>query len=268
MPTLNFHIKYQKDTSQIISADEFKKMYLYGIDLNMYGKVLDDSVFDFWIAAATQQVEDYLNVKIRKQIFTEKKDFHGDDWRQWGYINTMYPVVLPLALTGFLGSVQQIKYPRQWISSSKTSDGRWYQRRINLVANTGSNHSEVFAASGLIPNLGPGTYGNIPDYWNLSYVTGFDKIPADILAVIGKLSAIQILAVASDGMMPGGPGVASNSISLDGLSQSISSVASGQNGIFGARIKQYGSDLFGDRDQLGELKRLRGVYQGVVLGVL
>jgi hypothetical protein len=56
-------------------------------------------------------------------------------------------------------------------------------------------------------------------------------------------------------------GLASQSLSLDGLSQSVSK-ANGGN-IFGQRLKQYGEELFKT-----DLPMLRSVYSGIKFEVM
>lgn len=171
-----------------------------------------------------------------------------------------YPVVCALGLTGFLGTVKQVNYPKEWLSARRTSDGKLYSRLLYLVPNTNSTHSEAIIFSGIMPNIR--TYGSqrqIPNYWEMKYITGFDKVPSDIMNVIGKYTALNILALAGD-FLQKYPGQSSTSISLDGLSQSVSTFANGQTGIFGARIKQYSEEI--DK----ELSRLKDYY-GISWGV-
>jgi hypothetical protein len=139
-----------------------------------------------------------------------------------------------------------------------------------------SQNSIVF--SGIMPNLNwfasYGAGGQIPCYWSMEYITGFDTIPNDILHVIGMIASIQILATLSDMLMGNrqagesgagiGWGINSKSISIDGLSQSLSSGAS--NGVFNARIKLYQQQL-GDlaQRQPGELQRLIDYYNSFIM---
>ena len=73
-----------------------------------------------------------------------------------------------------------------------------------------------------------------PNYWHAKYLTGFKKIPNDLLNVLGMLASINVLNIAGDIIL--GAGIASYSLSLDGLSQSISSTSSATNSGYGARI--------------------------------
>lgn len=268
----------KKDTrSTIVSVEDFKTKYLYGLPLEKDGQQIPDEVYENFLEVASEQIEMLLNVKLRIQLVKEDKDFRYDDWINWSYVKATYPVVCPIQLNGFLGTTKQAKYPRQWLVSRKTDDGKLYSRIIYMVptypAAMGNQNSIV--VSGIIPALNwfsayKGN-GHIPCYWNLEYITGWSKIPIEIQDAICKLAAVQFLLILSDMMMGNanskitgtgvGWGISSKSISIDGLSQSLSSTAP-QGGIFGARIKQY-NDLLGDINgkNSGELQRLIEYYK-------
>jgi hypothetical protein len=113
----------------------------------------------------------------------------------------------------------------------------------------------------LMPYLGMNAArAGIPDYWKVAYLTGFDKIPDNILTVIGKLASIFILQQLGDVIL--GPGISSMSLGLDGLSQSVSSTKSASNSAFGSRISVYTKDL--ER----ELPALHDFFTGFVFTAL
>lgn len=265
MPQINLISKFKINADEIFSTEEIKSKYLFGLDLQRYGVQMNEEVYSNAIESAKQQVEEFLQIKLIKQIYQEKKSFHADDWRNWGYIQTQFPVSCPLEITGFIGTVRQVTYPRNWLSIKTSTDNQYNQRQINIVPNTRATNNQLITYSGLLPNLGYLGNSTIPNYWRLTYVTGWnrDKIPQTILQAVGKLAAINILTVASDALLYS-PGISSTSISLDGLSQSLSNTANAQSGVFGARIKSYVDDLMGINGKGGELNRLKDTYYGIV----
>jgi hypothetical protein len=58
-----------------------------------------------------QQLESYLGLKLSRQIITEKLDYFLDDWVNYGSMKVTYPVVAPVALSGYLGQIKQVDYP-------------------------------------------------------------------------------------------------------------------------------------------------------------
>lgn len=241
--TLN--IKYSKNSGRVFSADEIRSLYFFGIPLTNpeTGDQMQDDVIEFYIETVQQEMEDFLNLKFVKQIYTENRNFKRTDWIEWGHLNTTFPVVKPLSLQGFLNTTLQVDYPGEWLSSKQSSDNRLYYRKINLVPIHGSANSlsSNVVYAGVAPHVGYFGQSNLPNYWEIKYVTGWDTIPKNIMDVIGKMVAINIFHQLGDIIV--GAGIASKSIGIDGLSQSISTTASATNAGYGARILGYLKDL-------------------------
>lgn len=258
MPNLSLSIQYQKNTGQVFSATELKTLFFTGIKLeDQFGNIISQETIDFYIQSAQKELSDQLSIKLTKQAYIETKDFKFDDWVQWGHVNTLYPVIKPLSMKGFLNTTLQINYPQQWLSTkSQSTDKDVYWRKINLVPISGSATSMSGTTSyvGVSPYLSYFGSKQIPNYWTVTYTTGFDFIPQDILMAIGKMAAIDLLLQLND-LVTGLPGINTKSLSIDGLSQSTSSQG------YLARIKVYRSEL--DR----QLPLLKGRYTGIIFGV-
>lgn len=244
----------------MFSIPEFKSLFLFGIPLEKDNRPVPHETFEFYLKDAIAQLENTLSLKVFREIMKENKTFYAQDYRNWGYIRTTYPIVSPIVMTGYLGRVKQMQYPKAWMSIRKTSDNMLYGRSIKLVPNGSAGYEQTSALyAGLLPSLQSyGGFDKIPDYWVLEYITGFGQIPQDVKMVIGKLAAANILAMLNDSLQKV-PGQSNSSISLDGLSQSTGTFASSSAGIFGARIKQYAEDI-----KQG-LSRLRDQYTSVVM---
>lgn len=269
MPTITLNFKSQKATdNQIISAQELKDQFLYGIKIQKDGRELPDSTYNDWIQFAKKDIERSLSIKLDLQIFTENKDFHLDDWRSWSQVKATFPIVCPIALDGYLGQTKQVAFPKEWLSVRKTSDNETYSRLIHVVPNQSVTYQQSAALYlGVFPNMGwMGAGTNTPEYWTIEYITGFLTVPIDIKTAIGMLAALNILTVANETIASalGILGGNSKSISIDGLSQSTSMYINGQTGIFGARIKQYTETLNGVGSQDGLIQKLKDYYGSIV----
>lgn len=267
MPTITLNIKNQKKTSsQLISAQELKDKFLFGVTIAKDGTKMPDSTVDYFIQFAKSQVEQFLSVKLDLQIVTETKDFHYDDWVQWAQVKATFPILCPVSLGGFIGTTMQVDYPLDWLSVRKESGNELLSRLMHVLPNQYTTYHQAAALyTGFFPNMGwMGAGRHTPEYWKVSYVTGFVKVPEDIKTAIGMLAAINILAVANETLASamGALGGSGKSISLDGLSQSTSLYINGQVGIFGARIKTYTEMLLGPKGDMsdGLLKRLQDYY--------
>lgn len=255
MPQYSLDIEFTRDTELVLSSSALQKRYFFGIDLvDQSGNKMAESAINFYTKAATKELEGFLNIRLGKQIIEEDLSYYLNDYKNWGHIPTTYPCIQPIQLIGYIGDVEQTQYPSEWLRTKKTNDGVSYHRQVFLVPASGSTSTERIQYSGITPHAG--WFGNqsIPYYWNFRYCTGFEKIPEDILNAIGKLATINIFHELGDIIL--GAGIASQSIGLDGLSQSISTTSSATNAGYGARITGYVDDL------KQAMPRLKDKYDG------
>jgi hypothetical protein len=263
MPSITFTISYQKNTGLVYSASELKSLYLFGLPLtNVNGQSITDDMIDAYIRGAQDYVEDILNIKLNRQAIQEDRTFYIEDWWNWGYFPTTYPVVDAHKVLGFYNTTLQIDYPKEWLSVKKQIGDESGHRNINLVPLQGSvttlSGQSIFV--GLTPYVG--YFGNktIPNYWQLTYVTGFNRVPQNFLKAIALRAKIDLLPVISQNV--GVPGVTNKSIGIDGLSQSVSTTASSSSVAFGALAKI-------DGDQFDKImEALKANYVGVTIGSL
>ena len=232
------------------SAAELIELYFTGINIHKNGHISSDSI-NFFIDASVKELEGYLNLKILPQVIEDKKDFVLNEWRNWGYVKTSYPVRKIIKLSGQLNGVQQIEYPRQWLTTQQIAGDDVAAKQIHIVPGMTTGQTNSVLVYGLIPQIGMLSYQFIPDYWHAFYETGFSQIPQDILNVIGKLAALNLFVILGD-LILGTPGLSSKSISIDGLSQNFSI---GNKG-YGARIENYINDL------KETMPRLKNKYSG------
>ena len=258
MPTLNFTTKYKTGGGLVMSVDDLLGRYLFGIPMcTQNGVQMNTDDIALFIGAAQQWVENTLEIKLRKQIYHERCDFIYDQWKSWGYIKATLPINKVHKLDGFLNSVQQVTYPNQWVSIyMNESDPERAMRNLYIVPNgagTPQNYGSVLYL-GITPHMGFFSMEFVPNYWDVVYCTGFEKVPDNIMNLVGKMAALQVLNIVGDVLYA--PGIASSSLSFDGLSQSISTTAS-QGNLFKWRIAQYQTEI------TNELKMLREFYRGI-----
>lgn len=249
-----------------LSVNDFKDAFLWGIPLcnTVTGQTLPASVILQKLQAAQRYVENELDLRIFKQYVGETKPFVRDEYMIWGFVKTSWSVNTAFYITGTLNGQQVLKFPNEWVTPQrKVNKDYIFEKCLYFVPN-GKGSAVSFAYNFTINNL-YSFYGsrNIPEYWFLEYLTGFEVIPADVINVIGKYAAIQLLPIIEMTIVSGGGysfGSASNSLGLDGMSQSISK-ANGGN-IFKQRIAQYDNEL------QRELVQLRDAYSGIVFDVV
>lgn len=264
---LTFTIKYKKNTGSVISVVEMWNNYLYGITIQAgIGTAFSDDALRTYLSAAQKEVENYFNLKFVKQLVeSETHSYYRTDYfQQFPIIQTNCPVRIPLALTGMLNKMEQIIYPQTWLTCEKDMDGIG-KRRMSVVPTGASSvrgNADVIL-TGITTQIGFQRYTNIPDYWDIQYVTGFDldKMPLDLINLVGKLASFGPLNIAGD-MIFNLPGVASMHLEIDGLRQSINSTASAENAGYGARLKQYQKEI---EETVGRIKLVYDQFKFLVL---
>lgn len=93
----------------------------------------------------------------------------------------------------------------------------------------------------------------LPNFWNFDAVVGFKRTPNVLLELVAKAAAIDVLTIAGQAFRGG---FASQSVSRDGVSESVSYTASAIYGIYSATIEDYRKWIS------SELKNLRGAFHG------
>lgn len=268
MPSMTFTTSWGRfdgsKTALLISPSELIEQYFHGIPLCAAdGKTISNDVFIQKILAAQAKIEEQLSIKLFRQIYEEKRDFILDQWRSWGFMGLTYLIKGVTELKGWLGGVTQVDYPIGWISIHETTDDRGLYRQLNLVPAGAASNIEVnnsVVAIGITPHAGFLGLSSIPNYWKVSYETGFNQVPYELVEIIGKMAAIPVLTMLGDLIL--GLGIASYSVSYDGLSESTSTTKSSTAGVFSARIKQYNDDV------AREMKELRDYYVGITMVVM
>lgn len=93
----------------------------------------------------------------------------------------------------------------------------------------------------------------LPNFWHFDLIAGMRNLDPVVIEILSKKAAIEGYIVAGQAYRRG---LASQSISRDGVSESVSYTASAMYGTFGASIEQ--CNLFINR----EIKNLRSRYRG------
>lgn len=268
-----------------ITPIQLIQRYMGGVNLRPGGCPYPDELFDFAIRAATEETERFLGIVILPRTFyggepgdvaqmnllsTEQNEngIYGaerQDWIPYNQYQRMrlnwrpligVPTRVRLVLPGApLTNLPEI--PPDWIS---VRDGN--AASIDIVPGSivgGFYYNGFFAGTQTM--WGAWWNNRIPNLMRVDYRAGFlpGCVPYAIQDVIGMWASMFILNPAGDQIA--GPGVASASLSLGGLSQAISTTASATNAGYGARIIQYLKQI----DRL--TKQMRNDYLGFNLVV-
>lgn len=246
-------MKYSDITSTFL-----RENYLFGIPLeDMYGNTMKEGMLDHYIKAAIEYTQRTLQVLINPTTIThEVHDYYSTDLSNWGYLQLhKRPVVAVESLSMYYGTRKMFDVPNDWLRIYSVPG------QIELFPVSGSSGSLLITASGgaALPFIAGMGY-NAPGMWRVSYTAGMEDVPEDVVEYIMKRASVGILQVWGDLII--GAGIANQTISIDGLSQSIGTTQSPEFSGAGARIKNY-------MDDMKELeKRLRDTYLGINMGIL
>lgn len=265
MPKFSLNIEFNKNGGLVMSPSNLQNLYLAGIPLCYpNGGKVSQELIKQKLLSAQKYIENFLSIKLNKQIIEEEQDFNRQEFTSWGYIRTVFPINHAKKLEGRINNISQITYPESWLSVKDSTDTTSF-RNLHIIPNTkGAAEQNQYSVvySGISPTVGYFGAQSIPNYWRVTYCTGWDieDLPYDILDVIGKIAAIQVLAITGDLIF--GAGVGNQSISIDGISQTYSTTKGGGKGAFAGRIEQYKNEL----EQ--SLRDLKAEYVGIMFRVV
>ena len=238
----------------VLSIDELKSHYMFGVDLtDDAGNPFPDAMLQHYIDAAVDLVERELDVALLQKTYTEDLDYHLEDYAKYAWLQLSHSPVISVASVKaqYPTGTDLMTFPSNWIKLNKT------QGQIQIVPAQGSLSQVLLGAGGaFLPMVFSGT-AYLPGFFIVEYTAGFaaGAVPPILKHLVGMLGAIGPLNIAGD--LIAGAGIASKSISMDGLSQSISTTSSATNAGYGARVIEYQKEI---KEILPTLRRnLKGV---------
>jgi len=235
------------------SIDKIRNVHLFGIDLkDAEGNDFPDELLQSYLDSAIAEVEKKLNIYIHPRDLVERHDYHWNDYQNWGYIKLFKKPVLEIeSIQMYYGDYPMYKIPKDWLRVDQLTG------QIQLFPTSGSAGGLIIDARGsLFTPLVQGRFGYAPQMWEVKYKAGMTEpteeakknqmyrktdITPDLEELIYKKAAASIMTVWGDLII--GAGIANQSISVDGLSQSVGTTQSAMYGGASARVKQLEQDV-------------------------
>jgi len=243
----------------IMSVSELKTYYLFGLDLtDDSGTEYPDSLYEFFIKSAVSWLEHKLDLPLRTTRYVEEAhDFMREDYLQYIWLELAHYPVLEL---------EEVKLVLPGDQLVHTFDPSWFQLekdsgQLQLIPGPGSAGTILLGQVGAWLPLIYAQARMVPRMFRTTYTAGFEagKLPDVLKDMVGKTASFGPLNIAGD--LLGGAGIASQSISMDGLSQSFNTTSSATNAGYGARLLQYSKEI---KEVIPTLHRY---YHGVRLSV-
>lgn len=242
-----------------ITIDQVK-LQLFGIKVvdPETGKSLPDRYYQMAINSAVAWVEKRFDVKILPRFVTEEKDFYQNEASDYLYQSLIQRPVLQVEdfKINMYGS-GFINFPSKWwkvntlTASLQVTPGFGLNAGYLYGGNFGGQGLSDLARLGYALNYSSLSLGGnesyAPQYFHINYVAGMLpparagveqdwEMPEDLKFVILKKAAQDVLQIF--GWLVMNPGVAAQSITMDGITQSKTSTASAMYGGASADILQ------------------------------
>lgn len=223
-----------------VTVSNIKNNYLFGIDLSdANGNPLPPDLFVHYINASVDYLQNLLDIVITPTEFTERHDYVRSDYMNWGFIQLDHnPVRTVKRLSLMYGNERSVDIPSDWIQLDKLTG------QITLFPAAGSANSLIIGQTGTLFGFQGWNYA--PMMWEVEYEAGIDEndktVPVSLLKeAVSKRASCGILNVWGDLII--GAGIANQSVSIDGISQSIGTTQSAMFGGASARVTEYTKDL-------------------------
>ena len=251
-------------TENLITPEQLVTDYLYGLNLSDDdGVPFPDSMFERAIRVGVDRAEKKLDIAITPiefngsddpnrpkdvrnasgQFGSERHPFNPGNPYATILLNKRpligYPTAVKLIYPGQTESF--FEYPSSWVQVRSAISAR-----INIMAGVGSVTTPLVAATGILPSMyyiGQTTNGIVPDMVRVDYRAGFEEgtIPPLLNHMIALYASMNILNPAGDLIV--GAGIASKSISMDGLSETVNTTSSATSAGYGSRLLRYDDEL-------------------------
>lgn len=236
--------------------------FLFGVSLtNDDDEDFPISMFENTLRSSVAGIGSALNQDLDGlKTYTERHDVTPTDRGSYFLKQLRHRPVRRILKTWIqYGAWPEVELPAEWVFIKNENSGR-----LEIIPGPGA----LTGAGANIPYM-MGFLGSamerewkatrMPGWLKVQYEAGYDgdqyPIPYDILQAIGLRAAKPILITAGDLIL--GAGIANESFSMDGMSQSIGSTASAENNAYSAQIKENQKQY--DEIMMDLRARMRGV---------
>jgi hypothetical protein len=247
-----------------ISIEFLKEVYLFGVNLtDDKGNPYPDTLFEHYIRAAWDWAERHLGVSLRPEtIVGETHDYFIKDYIHWAWLDLTVVPIESVSEVRFEYPVSesQFVFPSDWITFNPRKETA--SARIQILPRTGALSEILITRAGNLLPILEGANNYVPDVFAVDYQAGFrsDEIPNDVKHLIGMQAAIGPLNIAGDLLV--GAGIASKTVSMPGLSQTVNTTSSATNSGYGSRILEYQKEI---KDLLPQIKAMFGRQSRLVV---
>jgi hypothetical protein len=272
---------------KIMTPEQIIRDYLVGdigIDYDTCKKILPETIW-WYINVAIEKIERDIQVRlrpvtiasgdvkdlttnvtqeeaavdgiVRADVVEAPYDYHALNYQlNWGWMELReYPIIKVERLSFVYPTGQKIMdFPTKWIKP--------YLRKgqIHLVPTAGTIDQAMVGQSGQWLPLTSGWFlQSIPQLIYVTYTAGMLTVPLVYKDMVAKLTCIELLRITGDAIARG---IASASMGIDGLSQSLSFTNTPNTVFYKARIQEYADDW--NEFKVSQKQRDKGIQMKVI----
>lgn len=225
--------------TDIITPAWVKERFLVGVNLvTDDGLPYPDEMYELAIENAIEFVQDELDIVFDALAVTgEKHDMinNANNWPNFAPIRLRKrPVRAVTALEAKWGQNDVLTYPLDWTNLDNSTGDKSLTGHLTVIPTPQGMPATSYGLSWA------GFRDVAPLWWRVSYTAGWAtaaEVPSSFLMVIGWMAALLPLDTAGD--LIAGAGIATKSVSIDGLSTSIGTTSSATSAGYAARIMSY-----------------------------
>lgn len=221
------------------------------------GEPYPDSFYDQMIERVVAQTEKIFDVAIIPRLQVDRLDYHRNDFNAFAFLQASYRPILHVEDVLMYYNNQDIMHvPNEWLKVTNRSGQLQVSPSVLMQGLNTTINPTIYPILNTPYGMTPSPYEQAeyaPQMLGITYVAGMMPregrvginrdymIQPDMLSYIAKLAAAEIIEKWSRNII--GAGIASYSVSMDGISTSLDTTASAENSAATAEVKQIMSDL-------------------------
>ena len=254
--------KYKQVTLESLGINkQLVKNELLGMDNDLVdpvtGKEYPDSFYDQIIERSVSRAEKIFDVVILPRLQVDRLDYHRNDFNAFAFLQASYRPILHVEDVLMYYNNQDIMHvPNEWLKVTNRSGQLQVSPSVLMQGLNTTINPTIYPILNTPYGMTPSPYEQAeyaPQMLGITYVAGMMppegkhgvyrdyEMQPDMVAYIAKLAAVEVLERYGRSII--GPGIASYSVSIDGISTSEDTTQSSTMAGTSAEIKNLMEDM-------------------------
>lgn len=221
------------------------------------GEAYSDDFYQNMLVRAVSQTEKKFDLAILPRLQVDRLDYHRNDFNAFAYMNTtLRPILSVKDLTLYYNNQTIMRVPDEWVKVNNRSGQIQVSPSVLMQGLNTTINPTIYPLLSNPYGMAPTPFQQVevsPQMLGVTAVVGMMpasdrpgefhdyQIQPDVQAYVAKLAAIEILEKWGRNII--GAGIASYSVSMDGISTDMNTTASAENTATTADIKLLQADM-------------------------